>query len=51
MGAEKSQNKYKSVALLDSGSPSSFVTEAIIIKMLQEGADLSDMNTVGKPRR
>ena len=33
-GGRKATKKYKSVALLDSGSPSSFVTQAIIDEML-----------------
>ena len=37
--------------MLDSGLPSSFVTDAVIDEMLQEGAASSDMITVGKPRR
>ena len=51
MGAEKLQKKYQSVARLDSGSPSSFVTQAVINEMLQKGAASADMITVGKLRR
>ena len=40
-GGRKATKKYKSVALLDSGSPSSFVTQAAIDEMLRRG----------KPRR
>ena len=43
--------KYKSVALLDSGSPSSFGTQAVMGEMLQKEAASADMITVGKPRR
>ena len=50
-GGRKATKKYKSVALLDSRSPSSFVTDSVINEMLQEGAASSDMVTVGKPRR
>ena len=50
-GGRKATKKYKSVALLDSGSPSSFVTQAAIDKMLRRGAGSADMITVGKPRR
>ena len=50
-GDRKATKTYKSVALLDSGSPSLFVTDAVINKMLQEGAASSDMITVGKSRR
>ena len=50
-GGRKATKKYKSVALLDSGSPSSFVTDAVINEMWQEGAASPDMITVGKPRR
>ena len=50
-GGRKATKKYKSVALLDSGSPSSFVTQAVINEMLRKGAALVDMITVGKPRR
>ena len=49
-GGRKATKKYKSVALVDSGSPSSFVTDAVINEILQEGAASSDMITVGKPR-
>ena len=51
MEAEKPQKNNKSVALLGSGSPSSFFTNAVINDMLQEGAASSDMITLGKPRR
>ena len=40
----------KSVALFDSGSHSSFVTQAAIDEMLRRGAAYTDMITVGKPR-
>ena len=50
-GGRKATKKYKSVALLDSGSPSSFVTQAVIDEMLRKGAASADMVTVGKPRR
>ena len=50
-GGRKATKKYKSVALLDSGSPSSFVTKAVIDEMLRRGAGSADMITVGKPRR
>ena len=47
----KATKKYRPVALWDSGSPSSFVTQAVIDEMLQKGAASADMITVGKPRR
>ena len=50
-GGRKATKKYKFVALLDSGSPSSFLTQAIIDEMLQKGAASADMVTVGEPRR
>ena len=50
-GGRKATKKYKSVALLDSGSPSSFVTQAVIDEMLRRGAGSADMKTVGKLRR
>ena len=50
-GGRKATKKYKSVALLDSGSPSSFATQATIDEMLTRGAASADMITVGKPRR
>ena len=50
-GGRKATKKYKSVALLDSGSPRSFVTQAVIDVMLRKGAASADMITVGKPRR
>ena len=50
-GGRKATKKFKSVALLDSGSPSSFVTQAVIDEMLQKGAGSADMITVGKPRK
>ena len=50
-GGRKATKKYKSVALLDSGSPSSFVTQAVIDEMLRKGAASAHMITVGKPRR
>ena len=50
-GGRDATKKYKSVALLDSGSPSSFVTQAVIDEMLPKGAASADMITVGKPRR
>ena len=49
-GGRKATKKYKSVALLDSGSPSSFVTQTVIYEMLRRGAGLADMITLGKPR-
>ena len=49
-GGRKATKKYKSVALLDSGSPSSFVTQTVIDEMLQRGAGSADMITSGKPR-
>ena len=51
MEAEKPQKNNTPVALLGSGSPSSFFTNAVINDMLQEGAASSDMITLGKPRR
>ena len=50
-GGRKTTKKYKSVALLDSGYPSSFVTQAVIDEMLRRGAGSADITTVGKPRR
>ena len=50
-GGRKATKKYKSVALLDSGSPSSFVTQTVIDEMSQRGAGSADMITSGKPRR
>ena len=50
-GGRKATKKYKSVAILDSGSPSSFVTQAVIDEMLRKDAASADMITVGKPRR
>ena len=50
-GGQKDTKKHKSVALLDSGSPSSFATQAVIDEMLRRGAASADMITVGKPRR
>ena len=50
-GGRKATKKHKSVALLDSGSPSSFVTQAVIDEMLRRGVVSADMITVGKPRR
>ena len=50
-GGRKATKKYKSVALFDSGSPSSFVTQAVIDEMLRKGAASANMITVGKPRR
>ena len=49
-GGRKATKKYKSVALLDSGSPSSFVTQTVIDEMSQRGAGSADMITSGKPR-
>ena len=40
-----------SVARFDSGSHSSFITEAAMDEMLRRGAAYADMITVGKPRR
>ena len=50
-GGRKATKKYKSVVLLDSGSPSSFVMQAVIDEMLRKGAASADIITVGKPRR
>ena len=50
-GGRKATKKYKSVALLDSGSPSSFVTQTVVDEMLRKGAASADMVTIGKPRR
>ena len=50
-GGRKATKTYKSVVLLDSGSPSSFVTQAVIDEMLRKGAASAYMVTVGKPRR
>ena len=50
-GGRKATKKHKFVALLDSGSPSSFVTQAVIDEVLRRGAASADMITVGKPRR
>ena len=50
-GGRNATKKYMSVALLDSGSPSSFVTQAVVEKMLRKGAASADVITVGKPRR
>ena len=50
-GGRKATKKYKYVALLDSESPSSFVTQAVTDEMLRSGAGSADMITVGKPRR
>ena len=50
-GGRKATKKYKPVALLDSGSPSSFVTHAVINETLQKGAAPADMITEGKPLR
>ena len=36
-GGRKTTKKYKSVALLDSGSPNSFVTQAVMNEMLRKG--------------
>ena len=44
-GGRKATKKYKSVALLDSGSPSSFVTQTVIDEMLRRGAGSVDMIT------
>ena len=49
-GGRKATQKYKSVALLDSGSPRSFVTQTVIDEMLRRGAGLANMITLGKPR-
>ena len=35
-GGRKATKKYKSVALLDSGSPGSFVTQAVVMKCCEE---------------
>ena len=37
-GGRKATKKYKSVALLDSGSSTSFVTQAVIDEILRKGA-------------
>ena len=50
-GGRKTTTKYKSVALLDRGSPSSFVTQAVIDEILRKSATPADMITVGEPRR
>ena len=50
-GGRKATKTYKFVALLDSGSPSSFVTHAVVDEMQRKGAASADMITVGKPRR
>ena len=50
-GGQKDTKRYKSVALLDGGSPSSFVTQAVSDEMLRKGAASANMVTVGKPRR
>ena len=50
-GGRKATKKYKSVALLDSGSPSSFVTQAVIDETLRKGTASADMITLGKRRR
>ena len=50
-GGRKATKKYKYVALLDSGSPSSFFTDAVTNEMLREGAASSGMITMGKPPR
>ena len=50
-GGRKATKRYKSVALLDSGCPSSFVTQAVIDEMLRKGAGSADMINVGKPRK
>ena len=50
-GGRKATKKYTSGALLDSGSPSSFVTQAVIDEMLRKGAASADIIAVGKPRR
>ena len=49
-GGRKATKKYKSVALLDSGSPSSFFTQTVIDEMLRRGAGSADMITLGKLR-
>ena len=50
-GGRKATKKYKSVALLDSGSPSLFVTQAVVDEILRKGPASADMITVGKPCR
>ena len=46
-GGRKATKKYKSVALLDSGCPSSFVTQAVIDEMLRRDAASANMITFG----
>ena len=51
-GGQKATKGHKCVALLDSGSPCSFVTQAAINEMLQKGAASADMIAVNdKPRK
>ena len=51
-GGQKATKGHKCVALLDSGSPFSFVTQAAINEMLQKGAASADMIAVNdKPRK
>ena len=50
-GVQKAHKTYKPVALLNSGSSTLFVTQAVINEMLRKGAALGDMITAGKPRR
>ena len=47
----KATKKSQIRSLFDSGSHSSFVTQAAIDEMLRKGAAYADMITVGKPRR
>ena len=50
-GGRKATKNHKPVALLDSGSPSSFVTQTTIDEMLTRGAASADMINLGKPCR
>ena len=51
-GGQKATKGHKCVALLDSGSPCSFVTQAASNEMLQKGAASADMIAVNdKPRK
>ena len=56
-GRKATKKRYKCIAILrypimlESASPSSFVTNAVIDEMRRRGAALSDMVTVGTPRR
>ena len=48
-GGRKATKKYKSVALLNGGSP--FVTQTVIDEMLRKGTASADIITIGKSRR